>query len=91
MGLFHESCWGKIIRVIGTSDHGAAGHVHKTHLPGILNAQMTQASHALNRDGITAASNGISQYIEDSNSRAEQRRCFIVFEFVGHGSDGFGR
>src|SRR5438105_3222017 len=63
----------------------------KSHLPGILNAQVTQAADALNRYDIAGACATITKRVIDRDTGAHQRSGFIGGQIVRHKRDGFGR
>src|SRR4029077_18837115 len=70
----------------------ADGYGAKSHLAGELDAEMSQAANALDRDEISAAQAGVANGVVGGDARAEERGGFRGAELIGdrRNAAGFG-
>ncbi len=75
---------GFLLRAAGDGDRTEA------HGVGELDAQVAEAAHAEDRDGVARAGGGMAQGVEDGDAGAGQRRGLGIGQFVGHGRECVG-
>ena len=59
-------------------------HRHKSHLPRILESEMSQSADAMHRDHVATARARIAERIVDGDARAHERPGFLGRQFVGN-------
>src|SRR5438874_1230982 len=65
------------------------GHGFKSHFPGELNAQMSQASDPLDRDEISGPGSAVSKRVVGGDSGAKNRRRFFKRNLIWNSGQGF--
>src|SRR5437899_11536659 len=56
----------------------------KSHLPSVLNSEMSQTADARHGDWLAGACARIAERVTDSNARAHERPCFLRQQFIGN-------
>src|SRR5439155_21549833 len=60
-------------------------HRHKSHLPRILNPEMSQSADAMHGHELAAARARVAQRVVDGNARAHERPRFLRWQFIRDG------